>query len=108
MTAAPKPAAAASRLQDNRAAIDEVDSQILALVNRRADLAREIGEIKRAAASKQFDHPAREAEVARRARAAAKSFAARSRRGDFPRDYLRLFRRRSRAPRRVFGAAWHL
>ena len=75
MTAAPKPAAAASRLQDNRAAIDEVDSQILALVNRRADLAREIGEIKRAAASKQFDHPAREAEVARRARAAAKSFA---------------------------------
>ena len=75
MTAAPKPAAAASRLQDNRAAIDEVDSQILALVNRRADLAREIGKIKRAAASKQFDHPAREAEVARRARAAAKSFA---------------------------------
>lgn len=56
-------------IQDRRAQIDLIDSELLCLLNRRAQLAIEIGALKRIDASPLCD-PARERQVLVRARAA--------------------------------------
>src|SRR5918992_6005892 len=62
-----------------RAAIDEVDEEIVALLDRRARLARRIGEIKQVNGLKAYA-PARERAVLNRVRASSA--------GDFPRSGL--------------------
>ena len=56
-------------IEDWRAQIDAVDSQLLALLNRRAQLAIEVGALKRREAAPLCD-PVRELQVLRRARRA--------------------------------------
>jgi chorismate mutase/prephenate dehydratase len=62
-----------------RRAIDRVDGELIALLNRRAELAREIGEVKRARGEVMFD-PARQRQVLRHLRAHSK--------GPFPAEQL--------------------
>ena len=52
-------------LEAIRREIDELDSQLLALVNRRADLAKKVAEVKNDAGSARYYRPEREAEVLR-------------------------------------------
>ncbi len=56
------------RLQELRDAIDAVDREILSLLNRRAALAKEVGEVKRAA-GRAFYAPGREEDLVRRLQA---------------------------------------
>ncbi|MBN2679675.1 prephenate dehydratase [Acidithiobacillus montserratensis] len=49
-----------------RAAIDQVDSKILALLSERGQLAHAVGELKRAGGDTHFYHPDRESEILRR------------------------------------------
>ncbi|MBU2738865.1 prephenate dehydratase [Acidithiobacillus concretivorus] len=53
-------------LVELRAAIDQVDGKILALLSERGHLAHAVGELKRAEGESRFYHPDREAEILRR------------------------------------------
>jgi len=59
---APPPSSPSTALQALRGRIDAVDRELLALLNRRADLAREVGEVKKTDGSPVF-RPEREAQV---------------------------------------------
>ena len=57
-------------LTDLRTEIDAVDDQLLSLLNRRAGLARQVGELKQQTGDAQFWRPEREAAVLQRLMAA--------------------------------------
>lgn len=78
---APRAAPVAARLDGARAKIDVLDATILELLEQRADVAREVAEIKRAAAMEVLHDPERERQVLDRLEKRA--------RGKFPPDAIR-------------------
>jgi len=64
----PSESATEAQLADQRARIDAIDAEILALMNRRLDAAQRIGALKAAHAAPAFYRPEREARVLRRLR----------------------------------------
>src|SRR5512135_2790285 len=105
-TAAPKPAPPAENkraptLASLRGAIDRVDKELVTLLNRRAEIALQIGQVKQKQGLEVWS-PAREDEVLTRALSAS--------RGPLPPETLRLIFREvmsgSRALRRAVGGGW--
>src|ERR1044071_692021 len=76
----PPTAAAAAGLGGLREQIDRIDDQILALLDRRAEVVKQVGEVKRSR-SETFHVPGRERAVLERLTAAAN--------GAFPREAVR-------------------
>jgi chorismate mutase/prephenate dehydratase len=54
------------RIDELRLAIDAIDDQLLVLLNRRAALTQDVGEVKRSAGASEFYRPDREARILRR------------------------------------------